>query len=121
MRYSQIISDLTDISFATIFHHAGPADDFQVGDLCQFGQNVVLYTIDECHAFLLLAQIWKGQNAVSTCYWLPNQFTLPNDPARCRSQSDQGCCQERADWIAPHPFLPASENTSVSRLNRLML
>src|SRR6266568_3764339 len=45
MRYSQIISNLTDISFATVLHHAGPADDFKIGDLRQLGQNVVLHTI----------------------------------------------------------------------------
>ena len=28
MRYTQIIADLTQISFATVFHHAAPADDF---------------------------------------------------------------------------------------------
>ena len=47
MRYTQIIADLTEISFATIIHHTRPADDFQIGDLRQLGQNVVLHTIDK--------------------------------------------------------------------------
>ena len=56
MRYAQIISDLTQISFATIIHHTGPADDFQIGDLRQLGQNVVLHTIGEgSGVFFLLA------------------------------------------------------------------
>jgi len=67
MRYTQIISDLTEISFATVFHHAGSADHFQVGDLCQLCQKIVLHAIDECRAFLLVAQIFKWQNGDSSC------------------------------------------------------
>ena len=47
VRYAQIISDLTHISFATVIHHTRPADDFQIGDPRQLGQNVVLHAIDE--------------------------------------------------------------------------
>ena len=65
MRYAQIISDLTEISFATVIHHTGPADDFQIGDLRQLGQNVVLHTIDKRRVFFLLAQIFKRQNGDS--------------------------------------------------------
>src|SRR5437762_13875529 len=42
MRYSQIISDLTEISFVAIFHHTGPVDYFQFADLRQLGLNYVL-------------------------------------------------------------------------------
>src|SRR5439155_22184194 len=35
MRHTQIISDLTEISFATVIHDTRPTDDFQVGDLRQ--------------------------------------------------------------------------------------
>src|SRR6059058_5664029 len=42
MRYSQIISNLTEISFPTVLHYASPADDFEVTDLRQPRQNVVL-------------------------------------------------------------------------------
>src|SRR5439155_20030072 len=45
VRHPQIISDLTEISFAAVLHHAGPANHFEVGDLCQLGQDVVLHTI----------------------------------------------------------------------------
>jgi hypothetical protein len=56
MRYTQITSDLSHISFVAIFHHAGPADHFQIGDPRQLGQNVVLHTIDErSGVFSLLA------------------------------------------------------------------
>ena len=47
MRYAQIITDLSHISFATIFHDARPADHFQIGDPRQLGQNVVLHAVDE--------------------------------------------------------------------------
>ena len=56
VRYAQIVTDLSHISFVAIFHHAGPADHFQIGDLRQLGQNVVLDTIDEgSGVFSLLA------------------------------------------------------------------
>ena len=47
MRYAQIISDLSHISFLAIFHHTAPTDYFQIGDPRQLGQNVVLNTVDE--------------------------------------------------------------------------
>src|SRR5215471_14354756 len=56
MRHTQIITDLTKISLATVIHHAGPADDFQIGDSRQLGQKVVLNAIDESSGvFSLLA------------------------------------------------------------------
>ena len=67
MRHAQLIADLAHISFAAIFHHAGPADDFQIGDLRQLGQNVVLHTIGKGRVFFLLAQIFKRQNGDSSC------------------------------------------------------
>jgi hypothetical protein len=78
MRYTQIITDLSHISFVTIFHHAGPADHFQVGDPRQLGQNVVLHTIDEGSGVfslppsvgrrdVLLASVFKWQNGDSSC------------------------------------------------------
>src|SRR6476659_5754897 len=42
MRYTQIITDLPKVSFATVIHDAGPADDFQITDFGQLGQNVIL-------------------------------------------------------------------------------
>src|SRR6476661_11237090 len=89
VRYPQIISNLTEISFATVLHHAGPANDFQVGDLRQLGQYVVLQTIGKGRVLFLLAQVFKRENGDSSWYWLPNQLTFPHNPAcRCR-QSNQ--------------------------------
>ena len=67
VRHAKLITDLAHISFAAIFHDAGPADDFQVGDLRQLGQNVVLHAIDERRVFFLVAQIFKRQNGDSSC------------------------------------------------------
>src|SRR5205814_10463894 len=68
MGYPQIISDLPKIPFATVLHHAGPADDFQVVYLRQLGQNVVLNAIGKGCVLFLLAQIFKRQNGDSSCY-----------------------------------------------------
>ena len=52
VRHAKLIADLADISFAAIFHDTGPADDFQIGDLRQLGQNVVLHAIGKGLRFL---------------------------------------------------------------------
>ena len=62
MRHPKRIADLAEISFTAIFHHAGPADDFEIADLRQLGQNVVLHAISKGRVFFLLAQIFKRQN-----------------------------------------------------------
>src|SRR4030095_4995039 len=81
MRYAQINSDLSHISFLAIFHHTAPADHFQIGDPRQLGQNVILDAIDEGGGvFSLLAQVLKRQNGDSGRYWTLNKLTSPNDP-----------------------------------------
>src|SRR5437016_12013174 len=52
---SQLVTDLTHILLAAIVHYAGSADDLEIGDFRQLGQNVVLHTIDEGPSFLLPA------------------------------------------------------------------
>ena len=59
VRHAKRIADLAHISFAAIFHHTGPADDFEIADLRQLGQNVVLHTIGKGRVFFLVAQIFK--------------------------------------------------------------
>src|SRR6478672_2647550 len=116
MRYPQIISNLTEISFATVIHDTRSADDFQVADLGQLGQNVVLHAISKGRVLFLLAEVFKRQNGNSGCYWLPDKFTFPNDPGGGRCQSNQRCRQKRAARVAPHPFCASRENPSVSGL-----
>ena len=67
VRHAKRIADLAHISFAAIFHHAAPADDFEIADLRQLAQNVVLHTIGEDGVFFLVAQIFKRQNGDSGC------------------------------------------------------
>src|SRR5437667_11007193 len=93
MRYPEIISEPPEISFATVVHNTGPADDFQVGDPRQLGQNVVLNTIGKRGVFLLLAQIFKRQNGDSSFYRMTHQFTFPSDPSRSCCQCDQRACK----------------------------
>src|SRR5438067_2052494 len=81
VRYSQIISNLTEISFAAIIHNTRPTDDFQVGDLRQLGQNCILDPIDECRAFLLLALIFKRLKRDFVWFRMTDKFTFPRDPS----------------------------------------
>src|SRR5436190_22403972 len=120
MRYSQIISNLTEISFAAIFHYARAADDFEIADLRQLGQNVVLHTIGERRLLFLVVQIFKRQNGDPSCRWLPDEFCFPNNPASGRRKTNQRCHEECTCWIAPDPFPPSRKNSGVSRLNRFV-
>src|SRR5437868_6653174 len=116
MRYPQIISDLSHISFLAIFHHTAPTDHFQIGDPRQLGQNVILDAVDEgSGVFSLLAEIFKRQNRDSSCYRMTDKFAFPNDPASGCRQSDETSCKQRAARIAPHPLSAAAYDSSVSR------
>src|SRR5206468_10339045 len=61
-------SDLANVPFASIFHHAGAADYFQVGHLRQLGQNVVLNTVGKRRVLFLGAKIFKWQNGDSSSW-----------------------------------------------------
>src|SRR4030095_6299208 len=47
VRHAKPIADLATISLATIFHHAGSAEDFEIGYLRELGQNVVLNALSK--------------------------------------------------------------------------
>ena len=91
MRYPQIISDLAEISFAAIFHHTGPADDFQIGDLRQLGQNVVLHTIDESASSSFCSlRFSNGRTAIPfvTGWRINSLFQTIQPAAAARATSD---------------------------------
>ena len=44
-----------------MLHHGSAADDFQVRDLCQVGQNLVLHAVSEIAVLLIATQIFKRQ------------------------------------------------------------
>src|SRR5437773_6437800 len=115
MRYTQVISDLTEISFSTVIHDTRPADDFEIGDFRQLRQEVVLHAIDKRRIAFVIAQIFKRKNGDSSRYRMPDQFAFPNDPASGCRQSDETSCKQRAARIAPHPLSAAAYDSSVSR------
>jgi hypothetical protein len=55
MRHPQFVTDLPHIPLATVIHDTRPADDFQVDDLRQLGQNVVLHAISKGRVLFLIA------------------------------------------------------------------
>ena len=90
MRNPQIISDLAEISFATVIHDTGPADDFQIGDLRQLGQNIVLNAIDKGSGVSFCSlRFSNGRTAIPVVNRMPDQFTFPNDPSNSRGQCNQ--------------------------------
>jgi hypothetical protein len=106
---------------ATILHDAGAADHFEIGHFCQLGQNVVLHAIGKECVLFFVAKIFKRQHCNTSRQWMPREITFRNDPTRGRCESDQRRRQERTGRIASHPFFSASEDSSVTRQNWLML
>ena len=54
VRYLKLITDLARVLFAAISHHAGAADDLEIGNLRQLGQQVVLDTIGKGGVFSVI-------------------------------------------------------------------
>ncbi len=67
VRHAKRVADLAHISFAAIFHHAVPADDLEIADFRQLGENVVLDTIGKGGVFFLAIEAFKRQNSDSGC------------------------------------------------------
>ena len=61
------IADLAHVLFAAIFHHAGAADDLEIGDFRQLGQNVVLDAVGKGCVLSVVAQIFKWQHGDASC------------------------------------------------------
>src|SRR5437867_150906 len=64
MRDPELLPDLAQIACdpASVIHHRGAADYFQVRDSCEIGQNFVLHAIGEKRVCFLFAAILEGQN-----------------------------------------------------------
>src|SRR5215469_3115490 len=62
VRHLKSRSDLTRVLFAAKSHNASAADYLQVGNLRQFGQDVVLNTIGKRSVLSIVAQIFKWQH-----------------------------------------------------------
>src|SRR5689334_9378468 len=58
------LRDFTDVSrnAASVLLHAGATDHFQVRDLCQVGENLVLDAVGKECVFLVLAEICERKN-----------------------------------------------------------
>ena len=121
VRYPQLVTDLAHISFAAVLHDTRPADDFQVSDLRQLGQNVVLHAVGKSRVLFLLAEVFKRKDGDPGCYRLPDQFAFRNDPAARRCKSNQRRHQQRTRWISSHPFPSAGENSGAAGLNGFVL
>ena len=50
------------VLLAAILHHAGAADDLEIGNLRQLGQNVVLDTVGKGGVLFVVAQVFKRQH-----------------------------------------------------------
>ena len=75
------VADLARVVLIAILHHAGPADDLEIGNLRQLGQKVVLDTVGKGGVLSVVAQIFKWKHCDSSCCGTAEYFTFPNDHA----------------------------------------
>ena len=112
-------SDLA-YSVATVIHDTRAAD-YQISDLRQPGQNVVLHAIGKGGVFFPLAEVFKRQHSDSGCEWMMSKFTFPNDPAASRRKSDRQCDEGGDASIPSYPFPGSRGNSGAACLNGLVL
>ena len=64
MRDAELLADLAQIArrAALVLHDARAADHFEIGDLREVGQNLVLHAIGEKGVLFVAAQIFKGKH-----------------------------------------------------------
>ena len=122
MRYTQFITDLRACSFAAIFHDARPADDFQIGDLRQLGQNVVLDAIGKGGVLLCRSlRFSNGSTAIPLLAGWRNKFAFPNDHSRLRRRRASNVHDGAMLGLRRTHFFPRSEDSSAARLDGLVL
>ena len=65
VRDAQLLADLAQVATGrlAILHHARAANDLQVGDLSQIGQDFILHAIGEKSVLLVAAQVFEGQDS----------------------------------------------------------
>ena len=62
MRHSQSVCDFSHVSLAAVLHHACATDDFQLAELGQLREDVVLHAIDERGVGFVVAQVFKRKD-----------------------------------------------------------
>src|SRR4029453_2811614 len=89
---TQRITDLPQVLFTAILHHAGAADHFEVGHLCQLGQNVILHAISKKRMLFVVAKVFKWEHRDPSRQWMPCEISFRNDPSRrCRESNKRPC------------------------------
>ena len=65
MRDAELLADLAQIArrAGLVLHHARAADHFQIGDLREVGQNLVLHPIGEKDVLFVAAQVFEGKHS----------------------------------------------------------
>ena len=111
MRNTQSVRDLAKVAFqpALVFHHARSADDFQVGDLGEIGEDFVLHTAGEECVFFVLAEIFKRQDGDRFIDLYAETRGMRKQP--CRSGNDHAGCDK-------HDHVTTTMNSRCERESR---
>src|SRR5438067_11573369 len=79
VRNAKRSTDLAYVLISAISHYAGAANDLQVIHLCQPCQNVILNTVGEYRAFLVVTETLKWQHRNAGSWRRMNKFAFPDD------------------------------------------
>jgi hypothetical protein len=100
VRYLKFFTDLTRVLFALISHHARPANDFEIGNLRQLGQKIVLDTVGKGSVLLVVTQVFKRKHCDPSCRRAVEQIAFPNDYAQRCYQGERQRDHRRNSWIS---------------------
>jgi hypothetical protein len=96
-----------------------PADDFEIGDLRQLGQDVVLHTIAKARVLSARPDFQTAERRFQLLP-VPDQFTFPNDPPAAAASAIRDAASSALLGLRRTHF-SSRENSSVPRLNRFVL
>src|SRR5262249_9342580 len=108
----QRIADLAGIVLTAKIHHAGTANNSEVGNLRQLGQKIVLDTVGKGSVLSVVTQIFKWQYCdARRCWQRTEQLAFPNDHANRGYECERQYGYSRSSWISLQPFLPSANNS----------
>src|SRR5205807_7303787 len=127
---TECLADFPKVALDAVFvlHHGGAADDFEVGDLCEIGQDLVLNTIGKVGVLFVVAEIFKREDSdafirncgsqVAKCFTADRAMakedcetdrerTSGEKERRCRRPARPARRCNRTDWPCFLPTLSA--------------
>ena len=107
----ELITDLARVLFTAISHHAGPANNLEIGNLGQLGQKVVLDAVGKGGVLSVITQIFKWKHCDSSCCGRRNRSLFQTiTPTAAIRASDNHDIPAAVGFRCSH-FFPRAKNS----------